>query len=202
MQESSWNNLIAIPLVIFNGFQDELVAMCSFFTYKFGFEPSWIFSPIKSKVFAKTETRGTVGKSFMQMNETMKTGGLNVYYSYIFLQVIIVISFLKTACFKKKWLYSNKYLFIKLPVTEVEYELLKCLWGAELFFFCQVCGKNKSNRKTCSRRGKMRGKNWPCWTQDTRHKTGSPKARALSQQDRVGKGLHCPRKPAQSFLLG
>lgn len=62
----------------------------------------------------------------MQMNETMKTGGLNVCYSYIFLHVIIVISFLKPSLFKKL-LYSNKYLFIKLLVIEVEYELLKCL---------------------------------------------------------------------------
>lgn len=80
----------------------------------------------------------------MQMNGTTKTGGLNVCCSYIFLEVIIEISFLKPACFKKKWLYSNKYLFIKLAVTEVEYELLKCLWGAGLFFFCQVSVKNKT----------------------------------------------------------
>lgn len=152
MRASSWNNLISIPLVTSNGFQDELVAMYSFFTYKCGFEPSWIFSPIKSKVSAETKARGTVGKAFMEMNKTTKTGGLNVCYSYIFLEVIIVISFLKTACFKKKWLYSNKYLFIKLAITEVEYELLKCLWGAGLFFFCQVSVKNK-NRRRCSKAG-------------------------------------------------
>lgn len=153
MQESSWNNLISIPLVIFNGFQDEPVAMYSFFTYKFAFEPSWIFCPVKSKVFAKAETRGTVGKAFMQMKETTKPGGPNVYYLYIFLEVIIVISFLDTACFRKKWLYSNKYLFIKLAVTEVDYELLKCQWGAGLFYFCEVSVENKNNVRTCSKVG-------------------------------------------------
>lgn len=89
----------------------------------------------------------------MQMKETTKPGGPNVYYSYIFLEVIIVISFLDTACFRKKWLYSNKYLFIKLAVTEVDYELLKCLWGAGLFYFCEVSVENKNNVRTCSKVG-------------------------------------------------
>lgn len=74
----------------------------------------------------------------MHMNQRTKPGRLNVCCSYIFLETIIVISFLKTAHSKRKWLYSNKYLFIKVVGTEVEYELLKCLWGAELFFFWQV----------------------------------------------------------------
>lgn len=205
MQENSWNNLVPIPLVIFNGFQDELVSMCSFFTYKFGFEPSWIVSPIKSTVFAKTEARGTVQKSFMQMNETMKTGGLNVCYSYIFLQVIIVISLLKTARFKK-WLYSNKYLFIKLPVTEVEYELLKCLWGAGLFFLCQVSVKNKNNRKTCSKGAKCKARSGPATMVSILLATRIPKICQQSQSSvtcRTGveKGLHCLRNPTESFLL-
>lgn len=76
--------------------------MYSFFPYIFGFESSRIFCPIKSEVFAKAEARGTVGKAFMQIKETTKPGGPNVCYSYIFLEVIIVISSLNTACFKKK----------------------------------------------------------------------------------------------------
>lgn len=94
----------------------------------------------------------------MQMKRKTKTGGLNVCCSYIFLEVIIEISFLKTACFKKKLLYSNKYLFIKLAITEVEYELLKCLWGAGLFFFCQVSVKNKNNRRPCNKAGEAKCK--------------------------------------------
>lgn len=99
MQESSWNNLISISHDIFNGFQDELVVMCSFFTYKFWFEPSRILCPIKSRISAKLKARGTVGKVSMQMNQTTKPGGLNVCYSYTLLEAIIVISFLKNCLF-------------------------------------------------------------------------------------------------------
>lgn len=197
MQESSWNNLIPIPLVIFNGFQDELVSLCSFFPYKFGVEPSWIFSPIKSPVFAKTEASRTVPKSFMQMNKTMKTGGLNVCYSYIFLQVMIVISLLKTARFRKKWLYSNKYLFIKLPVTEVEHELLKCLWGAGLFFLCQVSVKNKKQQEKMQherQNGKINGPS-PA-DRGTESPKSASKARALSP---AGQGWGLPKEASWEF---
>lgn len=111
-----------------------------------GLNPAEYSVQLKAKT-AKIKARGTVGKAFMQMNETTKPGGLNVCYSYIFLEVIIVISLLKTARFKKKWLYSNKYLFFKLAVTEVEYELLKCLWGAGLFFFSSCRWKIKTTRE-------------------------------------------------------
>jgi len=59
-------------------------------------------NPIKSRIFAKTKARGAVGKALMYMNQTTKPGRLNVCYSYIFLETIIVISFLKTAHSERK----------------------------------------------------------------------------------------------------
>lgn len=67
------------------------------------------------------------------------------------LKIIIVISPLKAPLARRKRLYSNKHLFMKLAVIGPECELLNCMWGGisrQVFNdYAQMCGAGLSTGK-------------------------------------------------------